>query len=32
MYRNELDAQADRLSPTSVAKGFKEFLERKGER
>ncbi len=32
MYRNELDAQADRLSPTPVAKGFKEFLERKGER
>ena len=32
MYRNELDAQADTLSPTPVAEGFKEFLGRKGGR
>jgi enoyl-CoA hydratase/carnithine racemase len=32
MYRNELDAQADTLSPTPVAEGFKEFLDRKGGR
>jgi len=30
MYRNELDAQEDKLAPTPVADGFKEFLARKG--
>lgn len=32
MYDNELEAQAGKLSPTSVEEGFKEFLDRKGRR
>lgn len=32
MYDNELDAQGDKLQPTSVQEGFKEFLDRKGRR
>ena len=32
MYRNELDAQEDKLHPTPIEEGFKEFLDRKGRK
>ena len=32
MYKNEQEAQAGKLKPTSVQEGFKEFLDRKGQR
>ena len=30
MYRAELEAQRGELSPTPIAEGFKDFLDRKG--
>ena len=32
MYRNENEAKSGSLAPTPVLEGFKDFLERKGER
>lgn len=32
MYDNEIEAQSDKLKPTPVKEGFKEFLKRKGTR
>lgn len=29
MYRNEIEAQAEKLAPTPIEEGFKEFLDRK---